>query len=136
MVIISARNLHEGGAQHDANQGVKGEGDGAGLEVSGNQCFVSEPRKPFMSPFESGVSFLRRSPPGGLILNIDSEVNHGYNNGRITQGHASELAFNGRKLLVPPPWLGGGAADRKKGGQLGFASSPKQAMIPRRVMLE
>ena len=50
----------------------------------------------------SGVSFLRRSPPGGLILNIGSEVDHGCNNGRSTQSHGNGLAFDmaGRGRLV------------------------------------
>ena len=50
--------LHEGGAQPDASLGIKGEGDMVGLKVSGNQCFVCELRKPFMSPSER-VSYLR-----------------------------------------------------------------------------
>ena len=70
--------LHEGGAQPDASLGIKGEGEMVGLNVSGNQCFVCELRKPFMSPSER-VSYLRRSLPGGLFLN------RRYINGRSAQ---------------------------------------------------
>ncbi len=76
--------LHEGGAQPDASLGIKGEGDMVGLKVSGNQCFVCELRKSFMSPSER-VSYLRGSLPGGLFLSLDSEVNHRYINGRSAQ---------------------------------------------------
>ena len=44
LVGVPARNLHEGGVQHDASLGGEGEGDGVGLEVGGNQmpCSIAE----------------------------------------------------------------------------------------------
>ena len=92
---VPAHNLHEGGAQPDASGRVEGEGDGIGLEVSGSQCLFSELRKPFMLHL-SGFSSPRRSPPGGLFLELDSEVSHRDINGRSAQGHASEHALDSR----------------------------------------
>ncbi len=54
-VVVPARNLREGGAQHDASLGIEGEGDGVGLEAGENQCLVSKLRKPSMSPIELHV---------------------------------------------------------------------------------
>ena len=93
--IAPAHNLHEGGAQHDASVRIEGEGDGIGLEVSGSQCLFSELRKPFMLHL-SGVSSPRRSPPGGLLLELDSEVSPRDVNGRSAQGHVYEHALDSR----------------------------------------
>ena len=84
LAAVPAHNVHEGGVQHAASLGIKGEEDRGGLEAGGNQCLVCE-QKNLSSYLLSGVSSPRRSLPGGLFLNLDSEVNHKYINGRSAQ---------------------------------------------------
>ena len=58
--------------------------------------------QPFMSSSER-LSSPRRSLPGGLILDLDSEVNHQLAS-KSAQSPASELALDSRSHTLPLAW--------------------------------
>ena len=65
---------------------------------------LAAPVEDRMNPL-SGVSAPRRSLPGSLFLELDSEAGDRDINGRSTQGRASEPALDSRNYSLHVPWL-------------------------------